>query len=64
MYWQTMEILASIQAAARARGWSRAVESADPQLRGLELTWGATFCVMFLIVNLLVMSYRLRRRVE
>jgi hypothetical protein len=64
MYWQTMEILASVHAAARSQGWGRAVESADPQVQGLTLTWGATFCVMFLIVNLLVMSYRLRRRAE
>jgi hypothetical protein len=64
MYWQTMEILASIHQAARAQGWTRAVASSDPQVQGLTLTWGATFCVLFLIVNLLVMSHRLRRRAE
>jgi hypothetical protein len=64
MYWQTMHMLASLHAAARATGWRHAVQSSDPQVQTLAITWGATFCLLFLIVNLLVMSHRLRRRAE
>lgn len=64
MYWQTMHMLAGLHAAARATGWRRAVESSDPQVQGMAMTWGATFCVLFLIVNLLVMNYRLRKQAE
>lgn len=64
MYWQTAEILAGIHAAARAQGWHRGTEAADPEMQGMAMTWGATFCLLFLIVNLLVMSRRLRKQAE
>lgn len=64
MYWQTAEILAGIHAAARAQGWHRGTEAADPEMQGMAMTWGATLCFLFLLVNLLVMSRRLRKQVE
>ncbi len=64
MYWQTAEILAGIHAAARAQGWHRGTEAADPEMQGMAMTWGATFCLLFLIVNLLVMGRRLRKQAE
>lgn len=64
MYWQTAEILAGIHAAARAQGWHRGTEAADPERQGLAMAWGATFCLLFLLVNLLVMSRQLRKQAE